>query len=83
MTSTTSAATTAFLMRLAPSCGQFTGPFVEMPRHREQSFCCGAGGANYWYDVAKGQPAGVLRVRKSVPAGPRRRGRVSVLRQDA
>lgn len=24
------------------------GSLVEMPRHGKQSFCCGAGGANYW-----------------------------------
>jgi Fe-S oxidoreductase len=24
----------------------------EMKRHRDKSFCCGAGGANYWYEVS-------------------------------
>jgi Fe-S oxidoreductase len=42
---------------------------VEMPRHREQSFCCGAGGANYWYDVPKKEAAGVIRIREAVQAG--------------
>jgi heterodisulfide reductase subunit D len=42
---------------------------VEMPRHREQSFCCGAGGANYWYDAPKKEPAGVIRIREAVKAG--------------
>jgi Fe-S oxidoreductase len=43
----------------------------EMPRHRGQSFCCGAGGANYWYDVAKTEPAGVQRVREALATGAR------------
>lgn len=42
---------------------------VEMPRSREQSFCCGAGGANYWYDAPKKEPAGVIRIREAVKAG--------------
>jgi heterodisulfide reductase subunit D len=44
---------------------------VEMPRHREQSFCCGAGGANYWYDAPKKEPAGVIRIREAVQTGAR------------
>jgi Fe-S oxidoreductase len=43
----------------------------EMPRHRAQSFCCGAGGANYWYDVAKREPAGAQRVREALDTGAR------------
>jgi Fe-S oxidoreductase len=43
----------------------------EMPRQRAHSFCCGAGGANYWYDVAKSEPAGVQRVREALGTGAR------------
>jgi Fe-S oxidoreductase len=42
---------------------------VEMPRHGERSFCCGAGGANYWYDVAKNEPAGALRIKEAIATG--------------
>jgi Fe-S oxidoreductase len=45
------------------------GATVEMPRRREQSFCCGAGGANYWYDVPKRLPAGVIRIREAAATG--------------
>lgn len=44
---------------------------VEMPRRREQSFCCGAGGANYWYDAPKKEPAGVIRIREAARTGAR------------
>ncbi len=44
---------------------------VEMPRHGARSFCCGGGGANYWYDVAKQQTAGALRVQEAVGVGAR------------
>ena len=43
----------------------------EMPRHRERSFCCGAGGANYWYDVPATEPAGSMRVREAIGTGAR------------
>ena len=43
--------------------------FVEMPRHRERSFCCGAGGANYWFDAPKAAPAGALRMQEAAATG--------------
>jgi Fe-S oxidoreductase/nitrate reductase gamma subunit len=33
----------------------------EMPRSRENSFCCGAGGANFWYKVEQKKKIGVIR----------------------
>src|SRR5574340_520176 len=42
---------------------------VEMPRNRQHSFCCGPGGANYWYDAPKKEAAGVIRIREAVEAG--------------
>ena len=27
------------------------GNLVEVDKHGKNTFCCGAGGANYWYDV--------------------------------
>jgi Fe-S oxidoreductase len=44
---------------------------VEMPRHGERSFCCGGGGANYWYDAAKKEAAGALRITEAVATGAR------------
>jgi Fe-S oxidoreductase len=43
--------------------------FVEMRRHAARSFCCGAGGANYWYDVPRTTTAGDLRMREAVGTG--------------
>ncbi len=47
------------------------GGLREMSRNRERSFCCGAGGANYWYDVPRTQTAGALRIREAVQTGAR------------
>jgi Fe-S oxidoreductase len=44
---------------------------IEMPRHGERSFCCGAGGANYWYDIVKNEPAGALRIKEAAATGAR------------
>jgi Fe-S oxidoreductase len=33
------------------------GQLIEMPRNKKESFCCGAGGGNYW-----GEQAGTERV---------------------
>lgn len=41
----------------------------EMPRHGDRSFCCGAGGANYWYDAKKTTTAGVLRMQEAKATG--------------
>jgi len=45
--------------------------FREMPRHGERSFCCGAGGANYWYDVPSRTTAGALRMKEALSTGAR------------
>lgn len=34
---------------------------LEMPRSRENSFCCGAGGANFWYKVEQKKKVSVIR----------------------
>ena len=35
--------------------------FKEMPRHHENSFCCGAGGANFWYKVSQKKRTNLIR----------------------
>ncbi len=34
--------------------GEAVGPFIELPRHAAQSFCCGAGGAQMWKEEEHG-----------------------------
>ncbi|MCI0530115.1 MAG: (Fe-S)-binding protein, partial [Nitrospira sp.] len=38
---------------------------VEMPRTRENSFCCGAGGANYWYEVPRETKISTVRAKEA------------------
>ncbi len=42
---------------------------VEMSRNKKRTFCCGGGGANYWYDVPEQIRISRLRLRQAVMAG--------------
>jgi len=42
----------------------------EMPRSREDSFCCGAGGANFWYKVEQKKKVGVIRLEEAQALKP-------------
>lgn len=42
----------------------------EMPRSREDSFCCGAGGANVWYKVEQKKKVGVIRLEEAQALKP-------------
>lgn len=35
----------------------FGAPLIEMPRHKKNSFCCGAGGAQFWKEEEHGEKA--------------------------
>ena len=41
----------------------------EMPRSRENSFCCGAGGANFWYKVEKKRRVDAIRLEEAQRTG--------------
>ncbi len=43
--------------------------FVEMERHGKDTFCCGAGGANYWYKVEEEVSMSKLRVEEALKTG--------------
>lgn len=38
---------------------------VEMERNRERGFCCGAGGANYWYEVPRSEKCADIRLKEA------------------
>lgn len=42
---------------------------AEMPRNRDRSFCCGGGGAGYWYDVPSRETPSALRMREAAATG--------------
>ena len=45
--------------------------FVEMARRGRRSFCCGAGGSTYWYEVPRRERESVIRLEEAVKTGAR------------
>ncbi len=45
------------------------GKAIEMPRHGERTFCCGAGGARMWMEEKRGSPINQERVREAAATG--------------
>jgi Fe-S oxidoreductase len=43
----------------------------EMPRRKEKTFCCGAGGSNYWYKVPQQKSIAGLRTEEAIKTGAR------------
>ena len=42
------------------------GKLIEMERNRKNSFCCGAGGGNMWYDIDDGERINYARFQEAI-----------------
>ncbi|MEE8341534.1 MAG: (Fe-S)-binding protein, partial [Candidatus Neomarinimicrobiota bacterium] len=45
------------------------GELVEMGRNKANSFCCGAGGGNMWYDIDDGERINTVRFQEAIDTG--------------
>ena len=45
------------------------GKLIEMDRNKANSFCCGAGGGNMWYDIEDGERINNLRFQEAIETG--------------
>ncbi len=43
--------------------------FVEMPRNRSRSFCCGGGGGHMFYEIKKGERLATIRAKEAAGTG--------------
>jgi len=42
---------------------------IEMKRHGRDTFCCGGGGGNYWYEVKRVKRENLLRIEEAIQTG--------------
>ena len=45
------------------------GSLIEMKRNKANSFCCGAGGGNMWYDIEEGERINSVRFQEAIDTG--------------